>query len=98
MEYVLVDLPLQLGQHVLPGTMLAIALQLNHLIALLRNWRSPGRRLAMSRPASQRSSTHNGTVAGTVMRSDPAVRNETGTVDVKLTGELQKGCAAGSAC
>jgi multidrug efflux pump subunit AcrA (membrane-fusion protein) len=35
--------------------------------------------------------THNGVVAGTVMRVDPAVQNGTVTVDVKLTGELPKG-------
>jgi len=35
--------------------------------------------------------THNGTVAGEVMRVDPAVQNGTVTVDVRLTGELPKG-------
>ena len=35
--------------------------------------------------------THNGTVAGNVMRVDPAVQNGTVTVDVKLTGELPRG-------
>src|SRR5208282_2336204 len=35
--------------------------------------------------------THNGVIAGTVMRVDPAVQNGTVTVDVKLTGELPKG-------
>src|SRR2546425_3610765 len=35
-EGVLVDLPLQVGQHVLPGTMLAKAVQPNHLIAELK--------------------------------------------------------------
>ena len=35
--------------------------------------------------------THNGVVAGTVMRVDPAVQNGTVTVDVQLTGELPKG-------
>ena len=35
--------------------------------------------------------THNGVIAGTVSRVDPAVQNGTVTVDVSLTGELPKG-------
>ena len=35
--------------------------------------------------------THNGVIAGTVMRVDPGVQNGTVTVDVKLTGEIPKG-------
>jgi multidrug efflux pump subunit AcrA (membrane-fusion protein) len=86
---VLVDLPLQVGQHVLPGAMLAKVVQPNHLIAELKIAETQARDVQIGEPASV--DTHNGVVAGTVMRVDPAVQNGTVTVDVKLTGELPKG-------
>ena len=86
---VLVDLPLQVGQHVLPGTMLAKVVQPNHLMAELKIAETQARDVQIGQPAAV--DTHNGVVAGTVMRVDPAVQNGTVTVDVKLTGELPKG-------
>jgi HlyD family secretion protein len=86
---VLVDLPLQVGQHVLPGTMLAQVVQPNHLIAELKIAETQARDVQIGEPASV--DTHNGIVSGSVMRVDPAVQNGTVTVDVKLTGELPKG-------
>ncbi|MFZ0418484.1 MAG: HlyD family efflux transporter periplasmic adaptor subunit [Candidatus Sulfotelmatobacter sp.] len=88
-EGVLVDLPLQVGQHVLPGTMLAKIVQPDHLIAELKVAETQARDVQIGQPALV--DTHNGTVAGSVMRVDPAVQNGTVTVDVKLTGELPKG-------
>ena len=88
-EGVLVDLPLQVGQHVLPGTMLAKVVQPNHLMATLKVAETQARDVQIGQPAVV--DTHNGTVAGTVMRVDPGVQNGTVTVDVKLTGELPKG-------
>jgi len=88
-EGVLVDLPLQVGQHVLPGTMLAKVIQPNHLMATLKVAETQARDVQIGQPAMV--DTHNGTVAGTVMRVDPGVQNGTVTVDVKLTGELPKG-------
>jgi len=88
-EGVLVDLPLQVGQHVLPGTMLAKVVQPDHLIAELKVAETQARDVQIGQPAMI--DTHNGTVAGNVMRVDPAVQNGTVTVDVKLTGELPKG-------
>ena len=88
-EGVLVDLPLQVGQHVLPGTELAKVVQPNHLIAELKVAETQARDVQIGQPAQV--DTHNGTVAGIVMRVDPAVQNGTVTVDVKLTGELPKG-------
>jgi HlyD family secretion protein len=85
----LVDLPLQVGQHVLPGTELAKVIQPNHLIAQLKIAETQARDVQIGQPALV--DTHNGTVAGQVMRVDPAVQNGTVTVDVKLTGELPKG-------
>ena len=86
---VLVDLPLQVGQHVLPGTMLAKVVEPNHLMATLKVAETQARDVQIGEPASV--DTHNGVIAGTVMRVDPAVQNGTVTVDVKLTGELPKG-------
>jgi multidrug efflux pump subunit AcrA (membrane-fusion protein) len=88
-EGVLVDLPLQVGQHVLPGTMLAKVVQPDHLIAELKIAETQARDVQIHQPALV--DTHNGTVPGAVLRVDPAVQNGTVTVDVKLTGELPKG-------
>jgi HlyD family secretion protein len=88
-EGVLVDLPLQVGQHVLPGTMLAKVVQPDHLIAELKVAETQARDVQIGQPALV--DTHNGTASGTVMRVDPAVQNGTVTVDVKLIGELPKG-------
>jgi len=88
-EGVLVDLPLQVGQHVSPGTMLAKVVQPDHLMSELKVAETQARDVQIGQPALI--DTHNGTVAGSVMRVDPAVQNGTVTVDVKLTGELPKG-------
>jgi HlyD family secretion protein len=86
---VLVDLPLQVGQHVLPGIMLAKVVEPDHLMATIKIAETQARDVQIGEPASV--DTHNGVVAGTVMRVDPGVQNGTVTVDVKLTGELPKG-------
>src|SRR5271167_5268608 len=86
---VLVDLPLQVGQHVQPGTMLAKVVEPDHLMATLKVAETQARDVQIGEPASV--DTHNGVIRGTVMRVDPAVQNGTVTVDVKLTGELPKG-------
>jgi len=88
-EGVLVELPLHVGQHVTPGTMLAKVVQPNHLMAELKIAETQARDVQIGEPASI--DTHNGVIAGSVMRVDPAVQNGTVTVDVKLTGELPKG-------
>src|SRR3984893_1789820 len=86
---VLVDLPMQVGQHVQPGTMLAKVVQPEHLMAALKIAETQARDVQFGEPTSI--DTHNGVISGTVMRVDPAVQNGTVTVDVKLTGELPKG-------
>src|SRR5271169_514906 len=86
---VLVDLPLQVGQHVLPGAELAKIVQPNHLMAELKIPETQARDIQIGQPASI--DTHNGVITGEVSRVDPAVQNGTVTVDVKLTGELPKG-------
>jgi len=80
---------LQVGQHVLPGAMLAKIVQPDHLIAELKVAETQARDVQIGQPALV--DTHNGTASGTVARVDPAVQNGTVTVDVKLTGELPKG-------
>ena len=86
---VLVDLPLQVGQHVLPGTMLAKVVEPNHLMATLKIAETQARDVQIGEPAAV--DTHNGVITGTVMRVDPAVQNGTVSVDVKLTGDLPEG-------
>jgi HlyD family secretion protein len=86
---VLVEMPLHVGEHVLPGTMLAKVVQPNHLMAELKIAETQARDVQIGEPASV--DTHNGLISGTVMRVDPAVQNGTVTVDVKLTGEMPKG-------
>jgi len=86
---VLVDLPMQVGQHVQPGAMLAKVVQPEHLMAALKIAETQARDVQFGEPASI--DTHNGAISGTVMRVDPAVQNGTVTVDVKLTGELPRG-------
>jgi len=88
-EGVLVELPLHVGQHVTPGTMLAKVVQPNHLMAELKVAETQARDVQIGEPASV--DTHNGVISGTVMRVDPSVQNGTVTVDVKLTGELPRG-------
>ena len=86
---VLVDMPLQVGQHVLPGVELAKIVQPNHLMAELKIPETQARDVQIGEPASI--DTHNGVIPGEVSRVDPAVQNGTVTVDIKLTGELPKG-------
>ena len=86
---VLVELPLHVGQHVSPGTMLAKVVQPNHLMAELKIAETQARDVQIGEPASV--DTHNGVISGSVMRVDPAEQIGTVTVDVKLTGDLPKG-------
>src|SRR5207237_5960817 len=88
-EGVLVDLPLQVGQHVTPGTMLAKVVQPDHLIAELKIAETEARDVQIGQRATV--DTHNGTVDGNVMRVDAAVQNGTVTVAVKRNGELGRG-------
>ena len=86
---VLVELPLHVGEHVSPGAMLAKVVQPNHLMAELKVAETQARDVQNNEPVSV--DTHNGVIAGTVERVDPAVQNGTVTVDVKLIGALPKG-------
>ncbi|HMG18529.1 MAG TPA: HlyD family efflux transporter periplasmic adaptor subunit [Gemmatimonadales bacterium] len=88
-EGVLQELTLQLGQWVVPGTILAKVVQPGKLKAVIRipETQAPG--LAIGQPASV--DTRTGFVAGRVVRIDPAAQQGTVTVDIALDGALPDG-------
>ncbi len=88
-EGVLQDLPLQAGQWVTPGTVLARVIQPGRLKAVLRIPETQAKDVALGQLA--RIDTRNGIVEGHVSRMDPAAQNGTVTVDVRLTGDLPAG-------
>jgi HlyD family secretion protein len=88
-EGVLQELPLQVGQRVVPGTTLAKVVQPNRLKAQLKIAETQAKDIVIGQPASI--DTRNGVVPGNVSRVDPAVQNGTVTVDVALAGALPKG-------
>jgi HlyD family secretion protein len=83
----LTDLPLAVGQHVTPGTMLAKVVQPNQLKAELKIPETQARDVQIGQPASI--DTHNGVLDGSVTRIDPAVQNGTVTVDVQLSNHVE---------
>jgi HlyD family secretion protein len=88
-EGVLQELTLQLGQWVVPGTILAKVVQPEKLKAVIRipETQAPG--LAIGQPASV--DTRTGLVPGHVVRIDPAAQEGTVTVDIALDGKLPAG-------
>jgi HlyD family secretion protein len=86
---VLVDLPHQVGEHVEPGTTLAKVVQPDQLKASLKIAETQARDIQIGQPSEI--DTHNGVIAGKVMRIELAVVNGTVTVDVELEGALPQG-------
>ena len=86
---VLIDMPLQVGQNVTPGTTLAEVVQPDQLKASLKIPETQARDIQIGQPSEI--DTHNGVVDGRVTRVDPAVTNGTVTVDVAMTGPLPQG-------
>lgn len=86
---VLVQMPLQVGQHVPVGTELAQIIQPNQLKAQLKIPETQAHDVQIGQSAEI--DTHNGVVPGTVTRIDPAVVNGTVAVDVQLDGPLPTG-------
>ncbi|MGH7339508.1 MAG: efflux RND transporter periplasmic adaptor subunit, partial [Candidatus Rokuibacteriota bacterium] len=86
---VLQDLPLQLGQWVVPGMVLARVVQPGRLKAVLRIPET----LATDVRVGQRATidTRTGLIQGRVVRIDPASQNGSVGVDVALAGELPAG-------
>ena len=85
---VLQELPVQVGQRVPQGTILAKVVQPEHLKAELKIPETQAKDIVLGQGAEV--DTHNGIINGTVMRIDPAVQAGTVTVDVKLEGPLPK--------
>ena len=86
---VLQELPLELGQWVTPGYILAKVAQPGRLKAVLRIPETQAKDVQIGQPSSI--DTRNGLVAGHVMRLEPAAQNGTVTVEVALDGALPKG-------
>lgn len=86
---VLQELPLQVGQRVVPGTTLAKVVQPNKLKAQLKIAETQAKDVVVGQVSQI--DTRNGVVAGKVSRVDPSVQNGTVTVDVAIQGDLPKG-------
>ena len=89
---VLQELPLELGQWVVPGQVLARVAQPGRLKAVLRVPETQAKDVAMGQSVAV--DTRNGVVPGHVMRIDPAAQNGTVTVEVALDGALPQGARA----
>ncbi len=86
---VLQQLPVEVGQRVTPGTLLAKVAQPWKLKADLKIAETQAKDVQIGQLAMI--DTRNGEIPGKVSRIDPAVINGTVTVDVKLEGELPSG-------
>jgi HlyD family secretion protein len=86
---VLQQLPLEVGQRVMPGVNLARVAEPGRLKAVIRVPETQAKDVVIGQEASI--DTRNGVVPGRVVRIDPAVQNGTVTVDVTLTGPLPQG-------
>ncbi len=86
---VLQELPVEVGQRVTAGTILAKVAQPNQLKAQLKIAETQAKDLQLGQKAEI--DTHNGIIPGHVIRIDPSVQNGTRTVDVKLDGPLPPG-------
>jgi len=85
-------LPLELGQWVVPGQVLATVAQPGRLKAVLRVPETQAKDIVVGQVTSI--DTRNGVVPGKVMRVDPISTNGTVTVEVALEGELPRGARA----
>src|ERR1700728_3074784 len=86
---VLQELDVDVGQQVTQGTVLLKVAQPTQLKAALQIAETQAKDIQVGQAASI--DTHNGLIAGHVIRIDPAVLNGTRTVDVKLDGTLPPG-------
>lgn len=83
------ELPVEFGQRLTAGTILAKVVQPTRLKAQLKIAETQAKDIQIGQSASI--DTHNGVIPGHVVRIDPASQNGTRTVDVKLDGSLPKG-------
>jgi HlyD family secretion protein len=86
---VLQQLPVEVGQRLVAGTVLAKIAQPSKLKAELKIAETQAKDILIGQPVEI--DTRNGVVAGKVSRIDPAVVNGTVTVDVRLEGQLPQG-------
>jgi len=86
---VLQEVPVEVGERVQPGTVLARVAKPGDLKAELRIAETQAKDIEIGLPA--RIDTRNGVVAGHVSRIDPAVREGTVLVDVEIDDELPPG-------
>ncbi len=86
---VLQELPVQVGQQLAAGSIIAKVAQPEHLQAELKVPETQVKDVAIGQPVQV--DTRNGVIPGTVARIDPAVREGTVTVDVALEGALPPG-------
>ena len=85
-------LPLELGQWVVPGQVLATVAQPGRLKAVLRVPETQAKDIVIGQKTAV--DTRNGIIDGRVMRVDPISTNGTVTVEIALEGELPKGARA----
>jgi HlyD family secretion protein len=83
------QVPVEVGQRVSPGTILAKVAEQNRLKAVIRVAETQAKDIQVGQLASI--DTRNGIVEGRVSRVDPASQNGTVTVDVALKSDLPKG-------
>jgi HlyD family secretion protein len=86
---VLQQLPVEVGQRLTPGTVLAKIAQPSKLKAELKIPETQAKDILLGQTVQI--DTRNGIIPGKVSRIDPAVLNGTVTVDVRLEGELPSG-------
>jgi len=89
MSGVLQQLPVEVGQRVIPGTNIARVADPAKLKAQIKIAETQAKDIQINQPASI--DTRNGLIPGHVIRVDPAVEQGTVTVDVALDGPLPKG-------
>jgi HlyD family secretion protein len=86
---VLQEVPVEVGQQLTAGAIVAKVAQPTKLKAQLKIAETQAKDIQIGQKASI--DTHNGIIPGTVSRIDPAVQNGTVTVDVALQGPLPQG-------
>jgi multidrug efflux pump subunit AcrA (membrane-fusion protein) len=86
---VLQEVPVEVGQQVAPGTVLARVAQPTELKAELKIAETQAKDILIGQKASI--DTHNGVIPAHVTRIDPSVQNGTVTVDAALDGALPAG-------
>ena len=86
---VLQQMPVEVGQRVTPGTILAKIAQPSHLKAEIKIPETQAKDVALGQLAEV--DTRNGIIRGKVVRIDPAAVNGNVTVDVSLIGALPAG-------